>query len=353
MRLGADELTAQFTASGSEHSEIIRVTPPHMAVRRGGVGDLWSCRPLRLAVESLDADTLSVRLPAAITAELVVRSGGMDLQTIPQEFSAGQEVARFNLGRIADTVRLRGSAQLDIVLETARYPVARCEPQRLAHEITLDGDGRLVLSGAMAIDGLSAGCYQVYAPWREPDVLTVKPDLTTHPLPDRLRRGGPLVALLRIDDPWLPTPWPPWPGRENTFSLAGGAWSANGPNVGETQLSGFMAGAADRVGADGVPFAGRLYVRADDVKRYVRVDVRQLSADLLGNHPEATLRSVARGDLVGIDAVAPLVHAGMASLPVRAFVEPDDELRLWTISPLAAVLASAHALPVSTLFGNR
>lgn len=347
VHLGPDEPTAQFTASGSEHSEIIRVTPPHMAVRRGGVGDQWSCRPLRLTVETLDADTLSVRMPAAIPAMLVVRSGGTDVQTVPQEFSAGQEVARFNLGRIADTVRLRGSAQLDIVLETARYPVARCEPQRLAHEIILDGDGRLVLSGSMAIDGLSAGCYQVYAPWREPEVLTVRTDLTTPPLPDRLRRGGPLVVLLRIDDPWLPTPWPRWPGHENSFHLAGGAWSAHGPNIGETQLSGSLAGVSDRADADAVPFAGPLYLKADDLKRYVQVDVRKLCADLLGTHPRATLQSVAKGDLVGIDAVAPLVHAGLASLPPKVVVEPDDELRLWTISPLAAVLASAHSLAMS------
>jgi len=37
----------------------------------------------------------------------------------------------------------------------------------------------------------------------------------------------------------------------------------------------------------------------------------------------------------------------MASLPLKPFVEADDELRLWTISPLAAVLASAHALATS------
>jgi hypothetical protein len=203
------------------------------------------------------------------------------------------------------------------------------------------------LSGGRAIDGLSAGCYQVYAPWRAPEVVGVGPDMTTPPLPERLRRGGPLVVLLRIDDPWLPAPWPPWPGHENSFELAGGSWSADEPHVDETQLSGVLAGDGNRPGAGAVPFAGLLYLRADDVKRHVHPDVRQLSAGVLGAHPRETLYSVASGDLVGLDAVAPLVHAGMASLPIRAFIEPDDELRLWTISPLAAVLASAHALALS------
>lgn len=347
VRLGVDEATAQFTASGRDHGEVIRVTPPHMAVQRigGGEHSQWSLRPLRLATESLNEGTLLVRLPATLQADLVVRSGNADLQTVPSEFTGGQALARFDLGRIADTVRLRGSAQLDVRLETLRYPVARCEPLRLAHAMTVDGEGRLVLAGSTAIDGLTAGCYQVYAPWRKPELMKVDPSLRTPPLARHLRFGGPLAVLLCICDPWLPSPWPRWPGPENTFLIAGGAWSADEPHSGETRLSGFLAGANELV-HDGttVPFAGLLYHQADAIWRHVEADVRLSSAAILGAHPRETLISVAKGELVGSDVVAPLIHAGLATLPIQPYVDPDDELRLWTISPLAAVLASAHAL---------
>jgi hypothetical protein len=351
VRLDTDEATAQFTASGRDHSEVIRVTPPHMAVQRVGGGEhsQWSLRPLRLATESLNEGALLVRLPATLETDLIVRSGDTDLQTVPSEFTGGQALARFDLGRIADTVRLRGSAQLEVRLDTVRYPVARCEPLRLAHSITVDGEGRLVLAGSTAIDGLMAGCYQVYAPWRKPEIVKVEASLRTKPLARHLRFGGPLAVLLRICDPWLPSPWPRWPAPEDTFPIAGGAWSATEPHSGETRLSGFLAG-ANELGHDAttVPFAGLLYHRADAIWRHVDADVRLSSAAILGAHPRETLISVAKGELVGGDVVAPLIHAGLAALPVHAYVGPDDELRLWTISPLAAVLASAHALKTTS-----
>ena len=355
VRLGADEVAAQFTASGPDRSEVVMVTPPHMAVQRitAGVPSQWSCRPLQLAVESLDGDALAVRLPAPIPAELVVRSAGTDVQVVHQESTGGQALARFTLGRIADTVQRRGSAQLDVRLETKRFPVARCEPLRLAQGIMLDGNGRLMLSGARPIDGLTAACYQIYAPWRAPEIVAVEPDLSTPPLPENLRRGGPFVVLLRIEDPWLPAPWPRWPGHENAFEVIGGAWAAAESHGGASDLSGVLAGAATEPGAGAVPFAGLLYQRADDIKRHVQADVRQLSARILGAHPRETLLSVASGDLVGTDAAAPLVHAGLGALPVQTYVEPDDELRLWAISPLAAVLASAHALGASDALRDR
>ncbi|AVT33647.1 hypothetical protein C6361_34095 [Plantactinospora sp. BC1] len=43
--------------------------------------------------------------------------------------------------------------------------------------------------------------------------------------------------------------------------------------------------------------------------------------------------------------VAPLVHSGLIALPPDRYVSATDEARLWTASPLAAMLASAHRLP--------
>lgn len=347
VRLAAAEATAQFTVSGPDRTELIRVTPPHMAVQRAVAGEHphWSLRPLRLAPESLGDGKLLVRLPAPLPAQLIVRRGDADLQAVPSESTSGQNLARLDLGRISDTIRSHGSGHLQVQIDTLRYPVARCEPRRLAESITVDENYRLVLSGAAAVEGLAAGCYQVYAPWRDPVVLPVEADLRTAPLPDRIRRSGPLLVALRVDDPWLPAPWPDWAGRSDSFVVSGGAWTANGAEPGEAALSGFLAGASTLViDPASVRFAGLLYRRADDLARWVGADVRKSSATVLAANPQETLAVVANGTLAGDDVVAPLVHAGLASLPQQAYLEPEDELRLWTTSPLAAVIASSHRL---------
>lgn len=348
VRLTAEEASAYFTVSGPDTTASIWVTPPHMAVARAGTGERseWSLRPLRLATESLDDGKLLVRLPAVIPAELVVRVGDSDLQTVKSESTGDQPLARFDLRRVADTVRHHGSAHLEVWVETLRYPVAECQPRRLAESITLAGDSRLVLSGAIATDGLAAGCYQVYAPWRAPVVLPVDSTLQTAPLPAHLRRGGPLVVTLRIEDPWLPVPWPGWSGGDNTFAVAGGSWSSEGLERGEAQLSGFLAGASASHGdAASVPFAAVLYQHNDDLRRCgVTAEVRETAAAILAAHPRVALDVVASGELPASAVVAPLIHAGLALLPRQPYLGHDQALRLWSVSPLAAVLASAHAL---------
>ncbi len=347
VRLGSTDATAQFTVLGPDCTEHIRVTTPHMAVQRMVAGEYanWSLRPLRLATESLGDGKLLVRLPAPMPAQLIVRGEDTDLQVVSSEYVGGQNLARFDLGRIADTVRAHGSAHLEVQVETLRYPVARCEPRRLAQGLTLDEDCRLVLSGAAAVGGLAAGCYQIYAPWREPVVLPVEANLRTAPLPDRVRHCGPLVVALRIDDPWLPAPWPDWPTGSDSFLVNGGGWTANGAQPGEAALSGFLAGASPLIEDPAcVGPAGLLYHRADDLARWVGADIREASAVILAANPREALAAVADGKLSGQDAVAPLVHAGLVALPRPPYLDPDDELRLWTTSPLAAVVASSHRL---------
>ena len=83
-------------------------------------------------------------------------------------------------------------------------------PRRLASGVDLAGD-KLVLRDAAAVDGLTAGVYLAYAPWRPPVELPVSADGTAA-LPPELRDAGPLRVLLRIDDPWT------------VSELAGVAW---------------------------------------------------------------------------------------------------------------------------------
>jgi len=346
--LTGTEATAQLTVSGPECTEVIRVTPPHMAVQRTAAGERsdWSLRPIRLATESLREGKLLVCLPVALETELIVRHGDTDVQRVSPEATGSQPLARFDLGRIADTVRRHGTASLEIEIETARFPVARCAPRRLAEEVVVDPGGWLRLCGGVAIDGLMVGCYQLYAPWRDPVILPIGPDLRSEPLPDQLRWGGPMAVLLRVEDPWLPLPWPAWPPREDTFSVDDVPWSTEGQNAAEADLSGFLAGKLPPTRhADAVPLAIRAYHRMDDLHRYgVNADVRDCTAKLLADHPTAALAAAVGGELAAAELVAPLIHAGLAALPRRRYLPPEDERRLWNSSPVAALLASAHAL---------
>ena len=83
--LGPHEPTAELRVRGVESTEMLRVTPPHMAVQRTGTGSRseWSLQPLRLDTETIGEGQLLIRLPAALPAELVVRVGSREVQTVP------------------------------------------------------------------------------------------------------------------------------------------------------------------------------------------------------------------------------------------------------------------------------
>jgi hypothetical protein len=242
---------------------------------------------------------------------------GTELQRLPSSGTGGQPLARFDLAKLADTVRAHGFANLELALDELRFPLATCAPRRLADAVIVDDEGRLKLVNAAAADGLAAACYQVYAPWREPVALPIGPDHTSEPLPDHIRVAGPLVVQLRVEDPWLPTPWPDWPDRESAFALADRPWSLAPLDDVEAELSGFLAGVLSLPNRPEVAsLALRLYRRADELRRLgVERDVRDAAASMLAAHPAAALAAVLDARMSGAGVVAPLVHAGLASAP--------------------------------------
>lgn len=345
--LGPRDLAAEVQVDSPAGSATMRVTPAHMAVQRLG-GDHradWSLQPLRLDTETIGQGALLVRLPGAAETELVVKAAGRELQTIPSGARHGHPLARFPLAALADTVGVQGVAQLEVRLDGQDFPVAHCTPRRLATAARIDDD-RLVLVAGVPADGLVAGLYQVYAPWRRPHVVPVHDGRTSDPLPPELTTAGPLVALLRIEDPWVPVEWPDWPrtGNDNAFDIADRDWRPGAGDTPDDALSGYLAGARELPDRpDVVPLLIELYHRAEGIEGRVTRDARGACV-VLRQHPADTLAALARSRMSADRLVAPLVHSGLIALPREAYVSGRDETRLWEISPLAGVLASAHRL---------
>lgn len=346
-QLGPAETGGEFQIDSPSGATTVRVTPAHMAVQRlgGHTRAEWSLQPLRLDTETIGEGELLVRLPQPMQAQLIVRAAGGELQTVASGATYDQPMARFLLAAIADTVGAHGLAQLEVRLDGQDFPVARCTPRRLAGAVQIKDD-RLVLIDGVRADGLAAGLYKVFAPWEPPHVLHIGMDGVSDPIPAEMMTAGPLVALLRVEDPWLPADWPEWPGHDNAFDIAGLAWQPTGRDAAAEALSGYLAGVADLPDrADVAPLLFNLYFRADNVRaRGVAVDVRG-TAGILRRHPAAALTALTKVQTSADRLVAPLVHSALIALPPSGYVSEADEARLWTASPLAGMLASAHRLP--------
>ena len=340
-------------------SEPLVITPPHVALLCPGAGvAAWTTTVLHLETETFaDAGRLLVRVPASSEGsqaaqpnqlELAVHVRGQQVQTIPASGQQQAGLAGFELARAADTIAAVGRAELTVNVGGAIMPVAYVRPRRLASGVDLAGD-KLVLHDVATVDGLTAGVYLVYAPWRPPVELTVSADGTAV-LPTELRDAGPLRVLLRVDDPWTVSTWPAWPGS--------GAYDCPAPGVPasddeeEENLSRFVAG------EDELPelanHLGWLWRLADLAVHLVpagtRADLAACCGDELCRQPRAALLALADEELSQAEAVYALIATGLAATPSEQAPLTPGELR--TLKRLWAGLPAAAAIATCDLFEN-
>ncbi|OHV62899.1 hypothetical protein [Pseudofrankia sp. BMG5.36] len=380
LELGGHEVGKTVTVAAHSHRHDLLVSAPHMAVRHAVPGDRgdWSFMPLSLHAETDARGELLVRLPANVPAELVVSAAGMPDQRIPRAFDRQTTVARFDLSRLHDTVTRHPRAVVDIdLVDGARFRVATFSPRRLATGLTVEPAGQaatvdgpdspdgLVRGEALRADGFAgvsdavAACYQLFAPWRE-SLLVALDSAGRAPLPPELRDAGPLLVMLRVDDPWLPRDWPDWPDpadRDDVYLLRDRMWrppADSGMPAGEVELSAYLAGGADLPrSAGGATAALRLTQVAADLRRHeVPGDGRQAVASLLAARPAEALEASLTARLDAAALVAPLVEAGLAALPPGTYVSADAEWALWTASPLAALIAGVGQLRTGRPVGS-
>jgi hypothetical protein len=336
-----------------DESEPLVITPPHAAVLCPDAGvTTWTTSPLHLVTEDFAAagrllvrgltGTLESPEPGKGQPELGVYVSGEPVQVIEASGQQTAGLARFELARAADTIAAHRRAELAIDMGDTVMTVAMIRPRKLASGVDLRDD-TLALCDHVHVDGLTAGVYLAYAPWRPPAELPVEQDGTVA-LPEGLRNAGPLRVLLAIDDPWDPTNWPSWPGAAGYQCPALGIPASNDPD--EEQLSRFVAGEDDTPKETAhldwlwwlVRKSGHL------VGAGARPDLAKRSSEALRERPREALMLLATAGLSHDDAVHAMIVTGLAAdIPDLAGWQPDELAalsRLWTALPAAAAIAA-------------
>ena len=199
------------------------VRVPHMsiAVTRGGSLPIVTLRPQSIDVESLDGTQLRVVVPIGLRATLGLVAAGRVEQTIDGGISSERGYVNFNIGQFADTGRSLRSGQLQMRIGDRSVPVGTLRPRRLADEIHFDTDAGVLRIVPGAPEGLTAAIYPKYAPWEAPTMVTFAAGAMSADLARAATEVGEATVMLRIDDPWSPSPWPVRPHRNdpNVFTL--------------------------------------------------------------------------------------------------------------------------------------
>ena len=244
VRFGPDERAHLVEYRTDAESEPLVITPPHVAVLCPGAGvTTWTTSLLHLVAEDFaGAGRLLIRVPGpSQPSQLAVLIGGQLVQAIEASGQQSSGLAGFELARAADTIAAYGRAELAVGISGGLMPVGYVRPRRLASGADLSTD-KLMLRDAAVVDGLTAGVYLAYAPWRPPAELPVAADGTAA-LPAELQDAGPLRVLPHIDDPWSVFSWPTWP-RSGAYECPAVGVPTSADRE-EENLSRFVAGEAD------------------------------------------------------------------------------------------------------------
>ncbi len=330
--------------AGTETEPVV-VTPPHAEILCAGTGArTWTAAPAHVATEAiLEIGRLLIRAPGlSITADLEVWAGPQLVQTVPPSGQLSAGLVGYDLTRAAETVTHHGRAELLLPWGRTPMPVVFIRPRQLATGAHIAG-GRLYIHDCVPVDGLTAGLYQAYAPWRPPVVLPVPGDGEVQ-LPPSFADSGPVLALLRVEDPWTVTAWPDWPGRDAYLCRASGLPA--GDDYEETALSRYLAGIGDFPSS--AQHLGRLWRVANLADELIRigapVGTHTLCSALLRLQPGPALAALLASGLDAGAAIACLVRSGLATLHPAATCDTRVAEKLWGVIPGAAAVLTSETL---------
>jgi hypothetical protein len=347
---GPNERSHPVEYRTATESEPLVITPPHAALLCPGAGaTAWTTSMLRLVTEEFAAaGRLLVRLPPEVQdgqTELELYVKGERVQSIPSSGHQSVGLSGFELDRAVDTIDAHGRAELVLSIGSTLMPVGYVRPRRLASGAHLK-DSTLMLHNAAVVEGLTAGVYLAYAPWRPPVEVPVAADGTAE-LPEALVNAGPLFVLPRVEDPWAVSNWPVWPGADGYACQAQGMPISG--DAEEDALSRFVAGGAELPALTGLERLWRLTdLAAALVKLGARADLGERCTEELLRRPRAAILALVNEDLSNADVVHALISTGLAAvLSGTVPWQPAERLaldRLWAAFPAAAVIASGSTL---------
>jgi hypothetical protein len=155
LRFGPRERAHVIEYRGDGKAEPLVITPPHVAVLCAGAGvTTWTASQIHLVAEDFaNAGRLLVRVPPASDPDQVAESGnqnrfklavlirGQLVQVIEASGPQSPGIARFDLGRAADTIAACGHAELALDMGGALMPVGYVRPRRLVPGVELLSSG--------------------------------------------------------------------------------------------------------------------------------------------------------------------------------------------------------------------
>lgn len=261
-------------------------------------------------------------------------------QVLPPSGGAGSR-QRFDLARIADTVRREKVARLQWAVGDEEAVLVSFRPDHLCSGAVVEDDV-LRLTGFAGVPDAVAGVYRAMAPWRSPEALSVDERGETR-LPEELVEAGPLLVLVRLEDPWAPAPWPAWPPRASLLEREG--WPEPTSDA-EAEAIHYLAGLT-RVPSDpsAYPFLWAAWERANEISH--QVAPRTLAEDVRNQFSldhEGAIESLADTGLSSSGALVMAIGAGLPS--ARPELRPHVLTVLWRRFP---ALAATADVPTSAL----
>lgn len=361
LRFESRELAHVIEYRSADESEPLIVTPPHLSLLCAGAGaTTWTAAPLHLTTEQFaEAGRLLVRIPDDSEAgDLEIWVGGMRVQDIPPSGQRSPGLTGYELARGADTIAEHGRAELVLQLAGTAMIAGMVRPRQLTSGLDMD-DGKICLLNYRHVDGLMAGIYLVFAPWRGAAVLPVSTDGVVV-LPNELRAAGPMRVLLRVEDPWtMSAGWPAWPGTGSFTCTASGVPASADRE--EDLLSRFVAGHGEL--RHHLDHPERLWhlvnLAADLIRAGARTDLTERCGEALRRQPRAALLSLMEIELDHRSNVTALIASGMAAIRPEApdsadAVTAGDGLadlelcgQIWSASPPAAAVLTGDLLSVA------
>lgn len=314
VKLASNQTEARITARATGVDVPLLVRPPHMTLsyQSAEMATMPGIRSIPLHAEDLreTPGTLTLDLGDAAEPLLHVLDGSTEIQRLSPAGGGRRGVYRFDMRRLSDT--LVAHPRLRVALdEGGRLAVANITPRTLFSGLELSG-GTLRLGEAPNISGLVALAYLARAPWLGGVSIPVIEGVAE--LPVDLRNAGPLFVNVRIDDPWLPLPVPPWSSR-GWIEVDQAGWY--GGESEEGQLSKYLAGLGD-FPADPVDLAWvwSIAARLPQLALGARFwDVADACARVLREDPAASMRAL---ELAMIDhqrLPEVLVRSGLLASP--------------------------------------
>ena len=159
-----------------------------------------------------------------------------------------------------------------------------------------------------------------------------------------MSEAGPLLVLLRAEDPSDLTNWPDWPGRD-AFTCAAPGIPASADQE-EDALSRFLAGQRD------LPVRPRrverlwrvLHLAGDLIAAGAPADLRERCSAALRNQPGLALTGLPDAGLDAAACVVGLVSTGLAAARPVMMDDTRATERLWDLVPAAAAVLSSRLL---------